>query len=281
MKVAIFGGTGLLGSDVKKICDETYAVSALSSKDVDITDLGEVLEFMEKRQPHVVINCAAITDVDACEKDNDHAMRVNAIGPKNIAIACKEHNARMIHISTDYVFDGTKNEPYTEFDAPNPCNFYGRTKLEGERFVREILGNGVILRTAWVFGERRNHFVDYVVNGVNKGDEIIAVKDMVSSPTYSLDLAELIKLLIPSKECGVFHASNKGYCSRVEMVEEIIKIMHKPGKVKVVNQSQWKRDAKRPAFSALRNYHLGLIDKDIMPGWRDALKRYIRAKFGE
>jgi dTDP-4-dehydrorhamnose reductase len=119
-----------------------------------------------------------------------------------------------------------------------------------------------------------------VINAVKNNEEIIAVQDMISSPTYSLDLAELINSLIPLNECGTFHASNKGYCSRVEMVEEIMKVMRKNGNIKVVNQSQWKREAKRPVFSALMNYHLGLIDKDIMAGWRDALRRYVRFKFG-
>ncbi len=279
MKVLIFGGTGLLGSDIKKVCDASgKSVKPLDSKAADITDLEIVINKVKAESPDVVINCAALTDVDACERDPDKAFKVNAIGPKNIAIACRQMNIKMIHVSTDYVFDGEAGRPYTEFEKVNPVNQYGKSKVAGEDFVKAIMNDFIIIRTAWIFGEKRNHFVDYVVNGLKSGTEIIAVRDMVSSPTYSLDLAELINSLLDTNETGIFHGCNKGYCSRVEMVEEIMKIMNKPGHVKVMNQSQWKRDAKRPVFSALKNYHLDLIDKDIMAGWRDALKRYIRNK---
>jgi len=136
----------------------------------------------------------------------------------------------------------------------------------------------MILRTAWVFGSRRRHFVDYVAECINKGEDIIAVRDMVSSPTFSVDLAGIIKKMIPINTFGVFHAANKGYCSRLQMVEEIMKIMRKTTRVQVLNQSQWKRPALRPEFSALKNYHLQLMDIDNMAGWRDALKRYLRFK---
>ncbi len=185
----------------------------------------------------------------------------------------------MIHISTDYVFDGTKGAPYTEFDKPNPIDVYGMSKLAGEEFVQTILNDFLIIRTAWMFGEKRAHFVDYVVNGILKNDEIVAVKDMVSSPTYSFDMANGIKKLMTLNQTGIFHMVNKGYASRVEMIEEIFKIMKKQTTVKVMNQSQWKRPAKRPVFSALLNYHLHLMDCDEMPGWRDAIRRYIKYKF--
>jgi dTDP-4-dehydrorhamnose reductase len=279
MKVLIFGGTGLLGYDIKQVCKNEHTVIALSSQDCDIRNPQAPYNKIEMEKPDIVINCAAITDVDKCEQMPDEAYRVNALGVKNIAIACRDFNVKLIHISTDYVFDGAKKEPYTEFDTPNPVNTYGKTKLAGEEFVKMLLSNFIIIRTAWIFGENRKHFVDYVVNGIKNGNEIIAVRDMVSSPTYSYDLAETINKLLPLNQSGIFHIANKGYCSRVEMVEEIIRIMKKQANVKVVNQSQWERPAKRPVFSALKNYHLFLLGIDNMPGWRDALKRYIRFKF--
>lgn len=279
MKVLIFGGTGLLGYDIQQICKNEHTVVALSSKDCDIRNPNEPYNKIKLEKPDIVINCAAITDVDKCEQMPDEAYKVNALGVKNIAIACRDFCVKLIHISTDYVFDGAKKEPYTEFDIPNPVNIYGKTKLAGEEFVKMILSNFIIIRTAWIFGEKRKHFVDYVVNGIKNGNEIIAVRDMVSSPTYSYDLAETINKLLPLNQSGIFHIANKGYCSRVEMVEEIIKIMKRQANVKVVNQSQWERPAKRPVFSALKNYHLFLLGIDNMPGWRDALKRYIRFKF--
>jgi len=279
MKVIILGGTGLLGADIIKACKKDYEITGLSSSDVDITDPDRVYNYIKTKKPEVVINSAAITDVDKCELEPDRAYSVNTMGPKNIAIACRDFKIKFIHISTDYVFNGKKGQPYTEFDEPDPVNIYGKTKLAGEQMIKEITNDFIILRTAWIFGEQRNHFVDYVVSCIKKGEEIIAVKDMVSSPTYSVDLAGMIKKLIPMKQAGLYHAANKGYCSRVQMVEEIMKIMKKQTKVKVVKQSQWERPAKRPVFSALRNYHLSLMDKDDMAGWRDSLKRYIKYKY--
>lgn len=279
MRIIIFGGTGLLGTDIAKVLKENNDVIALGSSDVDISRLDAVVHSINIHKPDVVINCAAISDVDKCEENKDLAYRVNAIGPKNIAIACNKIKSRFVHISTDYVFDGSKNAPYIEFDKPDPLNVYGLTKLAGEEFIRTISSNYLIIRTAWLFGEGRNHFVDYVIKSLHLGNEIIAVKDMTSSPTFSYDVAEMLKELLQTDEVGIFHICNKGYCSRVELVEEIERILKKHANVTVVNQSQWKRPAKRPVFSALRNYHLELINKDNMPGWRDALKRYIKFKY--
>lgn len=279
MKVLIFGGTGLLGADLYKTLGTEHQVRALSSADADISNQDAVREKIKFEKPDVVINSAALTDVDKCENEPDRAYMMNAMGPKNIAMACRDLKIKIVHVSTDYVFDGKKGEPYNEFDQVNPINIYGKSKLAGEQFVKEITTDHVIVRTAWIFGEKRNHFVDYVVNGIKNGEEIVTVKDMVSSPSYSIDIAEGIKRLIELNQTGTFHLCNKGYCSRVQLAEEIMKILHKPGKFQVVNQSQWKRPAARPVFSALRNYHMSLINADNMPGWRDALKRYIRYKF--
>ncbi len=279
MRILIFGGTGLLGTDISRVLKQGNDVIALGSADVDVSKLESVLHSINIHKPELVINCAAVSDVDKCEENREMAYRVNALGPKNIAIACSRMKSRLIHISTDYVFNGNKNEPYTEFDIPSPISIYGKTKLAGEEFIKMISSNFLIIRTAWLFGERRNHFVDYVIKSLHQGNEIIAVKDMTSSPTFSLDVAEMLKELIMTNEVGIFHICNKGYCSRVELVEEIEKILRKHTNVTIVNQSQWKHPAKRPVFSALRNYHLELINMDNMPGWRDALKRYIKYKY--
>lgn len=281
MKILILGGTGLLGTDIAKVFEKDSEVLAFGSGECDITKLDAVFHAVKTHKPDVVVNSAAWADVDKCEAEPDKAYLMNAIGPKNAAMVCRDYKLKLVHISTDYVFDGEKKAPYTEFDATNPVNVYGQSKLAGEEFIKGISNNYIIMRTAWLFGERRNHFVDYVVNGINNGNEIIAVKDMVSSPTYSMDVAEQVKKLIHLNQTGLFHACNKGYCSRLELVEEIMKIMKKTANLNVVNQSQWKKPAKRPVFSALRNYHMALINEDDMAGWRDALKRYIKYKFNK
>lgn len=281
MKVLILGGTGLLGTDITKVFKKDCEVVSFGSAEADITKLDAVLHAVKTHKPDVVINSAAMADVDKCEAEPDNAYLVNAIGPKNIAMVCRDYRLKMVHISTDYVFDGEKKSPYTEFDKTNPLNIYGQSKLAGEELIKDIHNNYLILRTAWLFGERRNNFVDYVINGVTNGNDIIAVKDMVSSPTFSLDVAEEVKKLVDIGQTGVFHVCNKGYCSRLELVEEIMKIMKKTTNLTVVNQSQWKKPAKRPVFSALRNYHMALINEDDMAGWRDALKRYIKYKFNK
>jgi dTDP-4-dehydrorhamnose reductase len=279
MKVLVFGGTGLLGSDITEVCKADHEIISAGSADADITDFNAVYDYVKAHRPEVVINCAALTDVDKCEENPDLAFRINAMGPKNIAVACRDFNARLIHLSTDYVFDGKKGDSYTEFDQVNPISVYGRSKLAGEQFVQMGTTKFMIVRTAWIFGTKRRHFVDYVIESINKGEEIIAVKDMVSSPTFSHDLAETMNRMIMMNQVGIFHAANKGYCSRVQMVEEIMKILKKQTRVQVLNQSQWKRPAARPAFSALKNYHLSLMNEDNMAGWRDALKRYIKFKY--
>jgi dTDP-4-dehydrorhamnose reductase len=279
MKVLIFGGTGLLGSDIVEVCREEHEIISAGSADADITDFQAVYDYVKAHRPEVVINCAAMTNVDKCENEPDLAFKINAIGAKNIAIACRDMDARLIHISTDYVFDGKKEEAYTEFDPVNPISVYGESKLAGERFVQMATTKFMIMRTSWVFGTKRRHFIDYVIESINNSDEVIAVKDMVSSPTFSYDLAKTIKRMIPMNQVGIFHASNKGYCSRVQMVEEIMKIMKKQTHMQVLNQSQWQKPAARPIFSALKNYHLSLINEDNMSGWRDALRRYIKFKY--
>jgi dTDP-4-dehydrorhamnose reductase len=281
MKIMILGGTGLLGTDIAKAFEPDCEVIAFGSAECDITKLDSVNHAVKTHKPGVVINSAAMADVDLCEQQPDKPFQVNAIGPKNIAMVCRDQKIKLVHISTDYVFDGEKKEPYTEFDTPNPLNIYGKSKLAGEELIQKIHNDYLIVRTAWLFGERRNHFVDYVVNGLNNGNEIIAVKDMISSPTYSRDVAQQVKKLVSIGQTGVFHACNKGYCSRLELVEEIMKIVKKSGNLTVVNQSQWKKPAKRPVFSALRNYHMALINEDDIAGWRDALKRYIKYKFNK
>ena len=280
MKILLFGAGGLVGKELVALYARTAnEVNRPTSAEVDITKFEQVQDFVNEHKPELIINCAALTDVDKCELEEDTAYKINALGPKHIALAAREQHAKVIHLSTDYVFDGEKGEPYNEFDATQPINIYGKSKLDGEEFIKEVTDDFMIIRTAWVFGKGRGNFVDYVVDGVLKQKEITAIKDMVSSPTYAEDLAVQIKKMAETRETGIFHMANKGYGTRLEIVEEIMSLIGKPANVKVITQRQWEKPAKRPAFSALNNYHLTVLGKNEMPEWKEALKRYLKAKY--
>ena len=184
MKILITGAYGMLGSDLRDVLS-SHDVIAAGSKDLDITDREKVLEFVKENFPDIVINAAAYTAVDDCETNFDEAYQVNAIGPRNLAIACREIDSPLVHISTDYVFDGSKKTPLVEDDPIGPKSAYGKTKLEGEKFIEEILDKYFILRTAWLYGLNGPNFVKTMLALTESYDEVTVVYDQVGSPTYT------------------------------------------------------------------------------------------------
>lgn len=246
---------------------------------LDITDIDAVLALVRETKPEVIINCAAHTNVDGCEKEWDLAYKINAIGPRNLSIAANEVDAKMIHVSTDYVFEGNGTRPYTEFDAPNPVSAYGKTKLEGEKFVQQFSKKFFIFRTAWLYGDGKN-FVKTMLRLSETHEEVSVVCDQLGSPTSAVELARAIKYFEGTEDYGVFHATCEGDTNWADFTEEIFKRTGKNTKVNHVTSEQYAQmnpaSAKRPAYSILDNYMMKLTSDYKMADWKDALDEYLK-----
>lgn len=285
-KILVTGCNGQLGRAVRKEyageevtfinTDVTEGEGVLA---LDITDVDAVMELVRREKPDVIINCAAHTNVDLCEKQWDSAYRINAIGPRNLSIAATAVGAKMIHVSTDYVFEGNGTRPYTEFDAPNPISAYGKTKLEGERFVQAFADRYFILRTAWLYGEGKN-FVKTMLCFAETHDEVSVVDDQVGSPTSAVELARMIHYLEKTDNYGIFHATCEGDTNWADFAETIFKKAGKVTKVRHVSSEEYAKmnpaSAKRPAYSILDNYMLRLTGDYRMADWQDALDEYMK-----
>ncbi len=281
-KILITGCNGQLGralnkeyakDDVEFINTDVAQGEGILS--LDITNVEEVIHCAEKTKPDVIINCAAHTNVDACETQWDLAYQINAVGARNLSIAAAKTDAKLIHVSTDYVFPGTSPKPLTEFDATGPISAYGKTKLEGENFVKEFAPKHFILRTAWLYGDGKN-FVKTMLKLSESHDTITVVSDQYGSPTSAAELAKMIHFLEPTENYGTYHATCEGQCSWADFAVEIFKRAGKDTVVKYVTTEEYNSPAKRPAYSVLDNYMLRLTAKDAfrMADWKDALDVY-------
>lgn len=289
-KILVTGCNGQLGrairkeyaaSDVEFI--NTDVVEGEGVVSLDITDVDAVLKLVRAEKPDVIINCAAHTNVDKCEEQWDLAYKINAIGPRNLSIAATEADAKMIHVSTDYVFEGNGTRPYTEFDAPNPVSAYGKTKLEGENFVKEFAKKHFILRTAWLYGDGKN-FVKTMLALAENHDELNVVCDQVGTPTSAVELAKMIHYLEGTENYGTFHATCEGDTNWADFAEAIFKIAGKNVKVNHVTSKQYKEmnpaSANRPAYSILEDYMIKLTSDFVMADWQDALDVYMKELLG-
>lgn len=285
-KILVTGCNGQLGRAIRKEYENeqvefinTDVVEEEGVFSLDITDIEAVLKLARERKPDVIINCAAHTNVDKCEEQWDLAYKINAIGPRNLSIAARELDAKMIHVSTDYVFEGNGTKPYTEFDAPNPVSAYGKTKLEGEKFVKEFAPKYFILRTAWLYGEGKN-FVKTMLKLAENHDEVSVVCDQLGSPTSAVELAKMIHYLEQTENYGLFHATCEGDTNWADFAEEIFKLAGKSTKVNHVTSVQYKEmnpaSANRPAYSILDNYMLRLTSDYKMADWHGALEVYMK-----
>lgn len=265
------------GEDVEFI--NTDVMEQVGVTALDISDIEAVLTLVRKTRPDVIINCAAHTNVDACEKEWDAAYRINAIGPRNLSIAATEVDAKMIHVSTDYVFEGNGTRPYTEFDAPNPVSAYGKTKLEGELFVKAFSKKYFIFRTAWLYGDGKN-FVKTMLRLAETHDEVSVVCDQQGSPTSAVELARAIHYFEATENYGVFHATCEGDTNWADFTEAIFARAGKAVKVKHVTSEQYAQmnpaSAKRPAYSILDNYMMRLTSDYRMADWESALDEYMK-----
>ena len=283
MKYLITGGGGQLGFDVRRDLlhrDVSESdVAAPSSKELDITDARAVEKYIGIFQPNVIIHCAAYTNVDGAESDQEACRKVNVEGTRNLVRAAEKVDAKIIYISPDYVFDGESAEPY-EIDAKtNPKSVYGQTKYEGEEIVREYPKH-FIVRIAWIFGINGRNFVKTMLRVANDRDEVAVVDDQIGSPTYTVDLAKFLVDLSKTEKYGIYHATNEGFCSWAEFTEEIYKNAGLDTKVKKVSTEEYielagKPQAKRPKFSKLSKDSIEQNGFERLPAWQDAVKRYI------
>jgi dTDP-4-dehydrorhamnose reductase len=272
LRVLVMGAGGQLGIEVCRALDEEHEVVPATRDEVDIADLDRVLSFVKKTSPQAIINTAAYTDVDGCEANKEIAFLVNAIGARNVAIAAREADAKLVHISTDYVFDGNKNGPYLEYDPPCPLNVYGWSKLLGEQMVREQTPRSFILRVAWLYSAHGKNFVKTMLKLAKERSEIQVVSDQRGTPTFAGDVAKQIKLLIETDAYGLYHCTSQGSCSRYEFAKEIFRLAGISVRLLPVESSQFPTLAKRPPHSVLENFMLKIQGLDIMPHWLDSLE---------
>ncbi|NFG41557.1 dTDP-4-dehydrorhamnose reductase [Clostridium botulinum] len=274
--ILVTGVNGQLGYDVvKELNKRNIECLGIDIKDLDITDDKAVNEYILNLKPECVIHCAAYTAVDKAEDEEEICTKVNVYGTENIAKACKEIDAKMVYISTDYVFDGLGDKPFEVDGNINPLSVYGKTKYKGELKVKEILDKYFIVRISWVFGINGNNFIKTMLRLGAEKESLNVVSDQIGSPTYTADLAPLLCDMVISEKYGVYHATNEGTCSWAEFAKEIMKMAGLNCKVNPIPTSEYPTKAVRPFNSRLSKKSLLNNDFELLPMWEDALKRYL------
>ncbi len=285
-KIIVTGCNGQLGRAInKELPSDKYE---LINTDVfegegiiplDITNVDAVLDLVRSTKASAIINCAAYTAVDKQESDVDLSYRINAIGPRNLAIAASETGAKLVHVSTDYVFEGNGTRPYIEFDKTGPVSVYGKTKLAGEEMVKQFAKNFFIVRTAWLYGDGKN-FVKTMLGLSEKYDEVSVVKDQLGTPTSAKELARAIHFLLGTENYGVFHGTCEGDTNWADFTEEIFRLAGKSTRVNHVTSKEYAEKnpqaAPRPAYSILENYMFKLTSDFMFADWHDAIEEYLK-----
>ena len=279
--ILIIGSNGQLGREMQRtLTKRDVAFKACDYPEIDIASPQSMGRLIVETKPDAVVNCAAYTNVDKAESDYDHAYQINALGPKNLAEACNLHGIELVHISTDYVFSGEAilergaPRPYIESDIPGPVTVYGKTKLEGEKFVQSLHDQYYILRTAWLYGDG-NNFVRTMLKLSEQLDNINVVNDQIGSPTSTVDLANVICSIINSRQYGLYHATCEGQCSWYDFTKKIFQLRGIDTSVAPVTSTEFVRPAKRPAWSVLENANLKKIQKNLFRNWEDSLREYL------
>jgi len=272
--ILITGSNGQLGSEIKAI-ENDYSQHKFVFTDIeelDITNLESLRNFFSENNIEVCVNCAAYTAVDKAEDDQELALLVNQKAVANLAKVCNENQLRLIHISTDYVFDGTNHKPYQETDYPSPNSFYGLSKLKGEMEIIDHSDNFVIIRTSWLYSEYGNNFVKTMIRLGNERDELGVVADQVGTPTYAADLAKAIMATVGSGKSGIYHYSNQGVISWYDFAKAIMQIKNIDCKVNAIESKDFKAKANRPFYSVLNKAKIATDFKIEIPYWLDSLK---------
>ena len=293
MKILITGASGQLGNELRTVLAQgsgelgpipeklahatvigTDVTAAPGVEALDITDRHQVAAFLRHCQPDVVINCAAYTNVNGCETHQADAYKVNALGPRNLAMACDEIGAKLVHVSTDYVFSGEGNVPLCEYDTVGPVSVYGKTKRAGEEYVQQFCKKHFIVRTAWLYGYVGNNFVKTILRLAKERGAVTVVNDQLGNPTHCADLAHHLLKLCVTKEYGTYHCTCEGICSWYDFACEIVRLGGVDAKVSPCTTAEYPTPAKRPAWSALENMALAAtVGNDARP-WQEALASF-------
>ncbi|WP_405273956.1 dTDP-4-dehydrorhamnose reductase [Methanobrevibacter sp.] len=275
MKILITGSNGMLGHDLEKVLKDKHELILTTSKTLDITDKDKTMEIIKENNPDIVINSAAYTDVDGCETNQDLAYAVNGHGVENLALACRQIDCPLVHVSTDYVFDGTARDPIPEDGEIGPISVYGKSKLMGEQAIQEILDKYFIVRTAWLYGINGKNFPKTMLELAENHPEITVVYDEVGTPTYTPDLAYGISQLIETDFYGIYHLTNSGSCSWCEFARYIFEIADRDVNVVPVTASEFSRPAPRPSYSVLMNKKWIENGFEPLRDYKEAISEYI------
>jgi dTDP-4-dehydrorhamnose reductase len=284
MKIAVIGANGQLGCDVvRSFTDEGHDVCPLTHSDIEVADLGSVSRALRKLEPQVIVNSAAMHHVEKCEQEPETAYVLNGLGPRNLARAARELDSVLVHISTDYVFDGSTETPYVEGDAPRPLNVYGITKLAGEHFVRCTTEKHFVVRTSGLCGKHPCrgkgglNFIELMLKLARERDEIRVVADEILSPTTTEELARQVVALSETKDYGLYHATAEGSCSWYEFAREIFALTNTRVNLKVALPNEFPAKVARPKYSVLENHALKVKGLNIFKPWQDGLRQYLGA----
>lgn len=289
MKILITGGAGQLGTELQRQLAagksalgplpealQNVAVVAVDMADADLSSLTQTRELLQKHRPDAVINCAAFTNVDLCETQPETAFEANALGARNVAMACEEIGAKLVHVSTDYVLSGDATQPLSEGAIPAPQSVYGTTKYLGEQYVQNFCSRWFIARTSWLYGRQGNNFVKTILRLAKEQGQLKVVNDQVGNPTNGEDLAHHLLLLTLTEEYGIYHCTGNGICSWYDFAAEIVRLSGIEASVQPVSSEEFPRPAKRPAYSALAHTMLSATIGDEMRPWKEALAEYLQ-----
>lgn len=274
-KVWICGANGRVGRKMTELLEATPVELLLTDlDDVDITDPKAVMDYAGMNRPHFIVNCAGLTDVAACEADKEEAFKVNALGARNLSVAARMGKARMVQLSTDDVFGGEGETPYSEFDTPDPRTIYGKSKLAGENFVKEFCNRHIIVRSSWIFGEGSSYF-SKILKMAEEGKKICAASDQTAVPTGASELAAKMIELMENAPDGLYHVTGQGSCSRYEFAKEIVRLSGSASEVVPVSASEDKLTAMRPSYSVLDNMMLRMSGIELLPDWKVMLEQFM------
>lgn len=282
LKILVTGVKGQLGYDVcRELTKRNIENKGIDKEDCDITNKNDIVSYIKNYSPSVVVHCAAYTAVDKAEDEKDICYNINKNGTENIAKACKEIGAKMVYISTDYVFNGEGDKPYSIEDKTAPCGVYGDSKLQGEKAVQDIIDKYFIIRISWAFGINGHNFINTMVKLAENNKELKVVSDQIGSPTFTEDLSKLICDMVMTDKYGIYHATNENYCSWAEFAEYIFQTTGQQVKVNYIASEEYPTKAVRPKNSRLSKNSLDKAGFKRLPDWKDAVKRYIKEKFNK